>query len=81
MFDLFAGIKKIFAQNIDYIVKQELESSAAKIMFARRDLSVAVNVGVALKRKVYLYGSFAYGAPCDKGIINIFFDYGKYTIW
>lgn len=62
---------------MDSVVKQELTLSATNIAIARRDLSTAVNVAVALKRKAYLYGSYAYGAPPDKGAINIFFDYGK----
>lgn len=67
---------KIFSRNVDHIVKQELDLSATRIAIARRDLSAAVTLGVGIKRKVYLYGSYAYGAPADKGIINIFFDYG-----
>lgn len=54
-----------------------MDLSTSKIMIARRDLSTAVNVAVAMKRKTYLYGSYAYGAPPDNGIINIFFDYRK----
>lgn len=73
----FAVIKKIFARNVENVIKQEAEVSMTKIMMAHRDLDAAVTVAVALKRKAYLYGSFAYGAPPDKGIINIFFDYGK----
>lgn len=67
----------IFARNVDHIVKQELVLSATKIEIARRDLSAAVTVAVGMGRKAYLYGSYAYGAPPDKGIINIFFDYSK----
>lgn len=71
------AIEKIFARNVDSVVKQELTLSATNIAIARRDLSTAVNVAVALKREAYLYGSYAYGAPPNNGAINIFFDYGK----
>lgn len=77
-FDSFAAIKRIFQRNIDRLLKQELKASADRKLNVYPDWCAAVNVGVSIKRKSYVYGSFAYCALSNERIINILFDYRKY---
>lgn len=70
-------VEKIFVKNVDQVVKLETSLMAKKIISGHQDLNAAVTVAVALQRKAYLYGSYAYGAPPDNGIVNILFDFSE----
>lgn len=70
-------VEKIFVRDVDDVIRMEMSLMRLNITLANQDLSAVVNVAVALKRKAYLYGSYAYGAPPDNRIVNILFDFSK----